>query len=420
LADILVLGPLADGVIEAAVTLKGEQADWRSWTTAGRINLRRGVIAVPGLRDPVRDVALALQLADQDLLIKRVAFRVGDSDLSATGVVKQWTSRPDPTLLVESSKLDITRLLPMKGKEREASGLEPFRRWVEGGRADVTVKINQAHYHRLTFRTLAAHLHVEPGVADLELTKGDTPQGTVSGRVRVSAPGERPLAVDGNLQIDGMPVQQVMSVMDPDADRLRGLLSFDGRVEGSLQPGVPLLHTITSRGPMQLKLVEGRVLHGTVLPKVLKVLNVPAILQGEVNLDRDGIPFDAVSATVSARDGELSSENLLFESPLMKITGAGTWNLPSDDLNVALAVSPFGSYSELIGKIPLFGRLLEGDRPGLTTALFEVTGPLKDPDVRYLPVESLAKGLTGYPRLAIDLLKNTVSLPLDLMAPSKP
>src|SRR4029079_3469816 len=80
-------------------------------------------------------------------------------------------------------------------------------------------------------------------------------------------------------------------------------------------------------------------------------------------------------------------------------------------LDLALAVRPLAAYSDLIGKIPLFGTLLSGDRPGLSTALFEAKGPLRDPEVSYLPLESFGKGLTGYPRLAIDVLANTIHLP---------
>jgi hypothetical protein len=61
-----------------------------------------------------------------------------------------------------------------------------------------------------------------------------------------------------------------------------------------------------------------------------------------------------------------------------------------------------------------------GDRPGLTTALFEVTGPWSNPDVRYLPVESVAKGLTGYPKLAIDVLTNLLTLPHEPVSPAQP
>jgi hypothetical protein len=145
------------------------------------------------------------------------------------------------------------------------------------------------------------------------------------------------------------------------------------------------------------------------------MLNMPAMLRGQVDLDHDGIPFDLVSATVSVNAGVLHSEDIIFDSPIMKVTGAGTLSLPRDELNLALAVTPLGAYSDIIETIPLFGKVFEGDRPGLTTALFEATGSLRDPDVRYLPLHSLAKGLTGYPKLALDVLKNIVSLPKDLI-----
>src|SRR4029079_9978800 len=85
-------------------------------------------------------------------------------------------------------------------------------------------------------------------------------------------------------------------------------------------------------------------------------------------------------------------------------------------LDLALAVSPLAAYSELIGKIPLFGPLLSGERPGLSTALFEPKGPLRDPEVSYLPLESFGRGLTWYPSLAIDLRVNTIKLPETALA----
>lgn len=139
-----------------------------------------------------------------------------------------------------------------------------------------------------------------------------------------------------------------------------------------------------------------------------------------MDLDHEGIPFDSLGAAVSAHAGVLTSDNLVFDSPLLKISGAGRYDMTADNLDVALAVSPLGAYTDVIGKVPLFGRLLAGDRPGLSTALFQVRGPLRDPDVQYLPLESLAKGLTGYPRLAIDVLRNVLTLPGELLAPSEP
>jgi hypothetical protein len=81
------------------------------------------------------------------------------------------------------------------------------------------------------------------------------------------------------------------------------------------------------------------------------------------------------------------------------------------------AVSPFGSYSQFLKTIPLFGRLFAGDRKGLATALFSVKGSIADPEVTYLPMKSFATGLTGLAQLAFDILKNTVMLPIDLITP---
>jgi hypothetical protein len=421
LADGFSLGLLSAGVLDAAFTVKGGGTDWQTWTTTGRIDVTRGTMRIPGLRDPIRELSLGLQLTGRDLMIPRLSFRIGDSDLSATGYVKEWSKHPSPTLFVESSRLDLTRLLPNRGDGADDGlAFEKFRAWIMTSRADVTATIKQAHYYHLVFQTLAAHVHMEPGSLRLDIQKGETLQGDISGHLVASSAPHQPLAIEADLAINGMPVQHLVSVFDPDADRLYGLLSLTGGVRGTIHPPIPFLTTLDSREPLQIRLTEGRILHGTVLPKVLRILNVPAVLQGQVDLDHDGIPFDRISATVNMRDGVLSSETLFFDSPLLKVAGAGTLALDVNELNLALAVSPLGAYSELVGRIPLFGRLLEGDRPGLSTALFEVTGPVHDPDVRYLPIKSIAKGLTGYPRLAIDVLRNVISLPQELITPGPP
>jgi hypothetical protein len=89
----------------------------------------------------------------------------------------------------------------------------------------------------------------------------------------------------------------------------------------------------------------------------------------------------------------------------------------ADRLEFVVAVSPFGSYAQLLKSIPLFGRLFAGERKGIDTALFEVKGPLKDPSVNYLSLRSFATGLTGLAQLAFDVLKNAIMLPKDLIAP---
>ena len=49
--------------------------------------------------------------------------------------------------------------------------------------------------------------------------------------------------------------------------------------------------------------------------------------------------------------------------------------------------------------------------------MFSVKGSIEDPEVTYMPMKSFATGLTGLAQLAVDVLKNTVMLPIDLVTP---
>lgn len=419
LTDGFTLPAGLEGVIEASITVEGRGSDWSSWTPSGWIDVRRGKLAVDGLRDGLRAISLKLHVAGRDAMIQRLAFKVGDSDVRVRGVVKDWAGHPAPTLTLESSRLDLTRLIPVdQGADDDA--LERIRQWARSGRGEVTALVKQAQYHRLRFGTLSGHMRAGQGTITLDHVTGETPEGRVSGRVVASFAPEGPVGIEGEMTLDGMPVHQIISVIDPEAEPLHGLLSLSGKVQGVIRASTPFLGTLNSPDSLKLRFEKGAILHGRVLPKVLKILNLPALLKERVDLDHDGIPFDAISATVAVENGVLSSRDIVFDSPLMKVSGAGRLDMVADDLDVALAVSPLGAYSDLIGKIPLFGTLLAGNRPGLSTALFEVKGKWTDPDVRYLPIESFAKGLTGYPRLAIDVLTNVITLPGKLLAPATP
>lgn len=419
LADGFSVGPAKEGVLKASVDLTGHGTDWKTWKASGWVNVTNGVVAAPGLQDPLRRIRLRLNLAGQDALIERLSFKFGDSDATVRGSIKQWARDPAATLTLESSKLDLTRLIPDLGARDDGAGtLDEAAAWVGSHRADVTILVAQAQYRRLAIKTLSAYLQIGDGKVQLDQLSAETAEGTISGRVTAALEPRRPGRLEAALEISGVPVHHVISIVDPDADPLRGLLTLNGTVQGAIQNASLALDSLRSAGPIHFRIDDGRIRKGRVLPKVLKVLNVPALLKGEVDVERDGFPFDHITATVNVAEGVLASNDIVLDSPIMRITGAGRYNLVSDELTAGLAVSPLGSYSDLLKSIPLFGKLLAGDRPGLDTALFEVTGEFKDPVVRYLPLESIGKGLTGFPRLAIDVLINTVTLPQKLLAPT--
>jgi hypothetical protein len=165
-------------------------------------------------------------------------------------------------------------------------------------------------------------------------------------------------------------------------------------------------------GNGNIRLRNGRILTSQVLSKILSLLNVHNVLMGKINILKSGFPVDQLTGTFSVEDGVLSTKDFALKSPVLPMAATGTYDLPTDQFDAIVAVSPFGAYSSFLRSIPLFGTLIEGERQGLTTALFEVKGPRTDPRVTYLPLQSLTGGLLGLAKFPLDVLKNVLTLPL--------
>jgi uncharacterized protein YhdP len=195
--------------------------------------------------------------------------------------------------------------------------------------------------------------------------------------------------------------------------RLSGSLRGHGRNPHGVYPSL--------NGKVEVLLENGHIFKSNerAVWKIISLLNLPAVLQGKVDLEKEGLPYNRISATVAIQNGLFQTENLIIDSPILKITAAGNYDLPTDQLDLAVAVSPFGSYSQFLKTIPLFGRIVAGDRKGIATAMFTVKGAIEDPEVIYLPVKSFASGLSGLAQLAIDVLSNTLTLPIDLVTPDE-
>jgi uncharacterized protein involved in outer membrane biogenesis len=180
----------------------------------------------------------------------------------------------------------------------------------------------------------------------------------------------------------------------------------------------PLGLANTLNGTVEYQIKNSRVMKGIVLPRILTILDIPSRLQGKLDLSGEGIPIDRHSATVTIRNGIATTDNLLIDSPVVKIAMAGSYDIPTDQLNLEAVVSPFGSYTKLLQSIPLFGKLFKGERQGFTTAFLDIKGSFADPRIESHPIKSLGAGLTGLAHLAADVLINTLKLPIEMISPS--
>jgi hypothetical protein len=214
----------------------------------------------------------------------------------------------------------------------------------------------------------------------------------------------------------GIPFESVLPLLGVHNQPLTGDLKLTGVLRGHGRNPHGALPTLN--GKTELVAQEGHILktEKQAIWKIISILNLPAVLQGKVDLEKEGLQYNRMTATVTVQNGLMKTQNFILDSPVLKISAVGSYDMPTDQLDMIWAVSPFGSYSQFLKSIPLFGRLVAGDRKGLATALFQVKGSIDDPHVTYMPMKSFTTGLTGVAQLAFDLLKNTVMLPIDILS----
>ena len=352
-------GGLEAGNLEISLDLKGKDKDWNAWRITGWLALTNGLMTVGGMEGPLQDIYARVKLVRNTAEVKRLAFKIRDSDLVWEGAVRNWTTRPVITGKIESNQLDI--------------GL---------------------------FSAVSAH-------------------GQVAGRLVARLPRKEPADVEVSFRATGIPVEELLRLTNT---QVRGVTG-DMRLVGSLRGHGRNPHGVypSLSGKAEVLLQNGRIPKSNerAVWKIISLLNIPAVLQGKVDLEREGLPYNRISGTFEIQHGLFQTENVIIDSPILKITAAGNYDLPTDQLDLVVAVSPFGSYSKFLKTIPLFGRILAGERKGLATAMFAAKGAVEDPDVTYMPVRSFASGVSGLAQLAVDVLTNTLSLPLDLVTPDE-
>ncbi len=416
LPEWLAKGGLEAGNIEVSLDVKGKEPDWKTWRVTGWMGLTNGLMLVKGIDGQLQDFYARVKVTRNEVEFKQLSFKVQGSDVAIEATARNWMAKPIVTGKIESNQLDLSLVIP-KGERT------PIREFLETlaatSHVTMAVAVARGRYKHLKFGSLAARINVQDGVLDIDRLSGESTHGHVAGRLVVQLPPKAPADFDLSFRATGVELEDLLRLTKDQVHSASGEIRFSGvlRGHGRNPHGVyPSLN-----GKVELLLENGRILktNERAVWKIISLLNLPAVLQGKVDLEKEGLPYNRISSTVAIQDGMFQTENLIIDSPILKITAAGNYDLPTDQLDLAVAVSPFGSYSQFLKTIPLFGRIVAGDRKGIATAMFTMKGALEDPEVTYLPVKSFASGLSGLAQLAVDVLTNTLTLPIDLVTPDE-
>lgn len=407
---------LEAGNLDLSLDIKGKGTDWKAWRVTGWMGVTNGLMAVSGVDGHLQDLYARVRFGRNEVDLKRLSFKLQGSDLALEATVRNWLVKPTIAGKIESDQLDLSLVIP-KGER------SPVREFLETlaatSQVTMTASVARGHYKQMKLTGLSARINIQDGVLDIDRLSGASSHGHVAGRLVVRLPPKAPAEVDLSFRATGVEFDDLLRLTKTQVHgvsgetRLSGVVRGHGRNPHGIYPSLD--------GKIEVLLENGRILKSNerAIWKIISLLNVPAVLQGKVDLEKEGLPYNRITATVGIQHGMFQTENLIIDSPILRITAAGNYDLPTDQLDLAVAVSPFGSYSQFLKTIPLFGRVIAGERTGLATAMFTAKGTIEDPEVTYLPVKSFASGLSGLAELAVDVLTNTLTLPIDLVAPDE-
>jgi hypothetical protein len=406
--------PPDGGSFQADFSMTGLLDTWRAAKLRGRAGVKQAAFKVEGLPAPVEDLNIEMAFEDDRIELEHGTVKLQDSRINAKGAIRGWRGVPLVQLAFDSPGLDLELLIPEGERTAARAAMEGLSR---NTKLSTTAAISNGIYRGIQFDTIQAKVSGGDGVLVLDPIAGRSGGGAIVGQARIALQKGKPAAVESSLHVKGVSVEPLIRAFGIKEPPFTGALFLDGAVRGD--GGDPRGTSSTLNGDIRVLIKDGNFAKLSATSKIIGILNLPTLLAGKVDFSAKGMPFDCISGRVIIKNGMAEVKDYLVDSPIMKITGAGTYDIPNDRYDMVMAVSPFGSYEEFLKSIPLFGKLFVGEREGLVTAFFEVKGPMSDPTVTSLPMKSVASGVVGLAQLAFDVMKNAILLPKELISPTK-
>jgi len=405
---------LTAGMFQTSFVATGLLDNWRAAKLNGQAEGKQLRLKLEGMSAPIEDFSLHISFEDDHIAIDRGTLRIADSRINAIGDIRGWRGVPRIQAVVESPSLDLALLIP----EGERSPVRGAMEAISGNaKLAATASVKHARYRGVPFDEVQATVNGADGVLVVDPITGRTGTGTLAGQARIALPQGKPASVETSLHLQGIAVEPVFQAFGIKEPPFTGVLKLDGAISGNGND--PRGTARTLNGNVRVVVEKGYFQRLSATAKVVRLLDLPRLLAGKAEVSEKGMPFDCMSGRVVVKNGIAEIQDYRLDSQIMKMTAAGTYDIPNDRYNMVMVVTPFGSYESILQSIPLFGKLFAGEREGFSTAFFEVKGPLTDPQVTWQPIKSVGSGLTGLAQLAFDVMKNFILLPKEVIAPSE-
>ena len=390
----LIFTDLQAGLGESDFTVTGTLSDWQSpeliLDVAGD-NIRAHDLIFRNPELTLYDLAGHLVINGRGISFSPVNVRLEEGTVATVNGSVSDFSDPEVKLDIHGSKVDVLDVINLFIGPSQTPSSSP-EKTIHHKPIIITVSADEGIIGGFRFQHaqgLITDTHEHFILAPLTFKNGE---GEGTARVvfdRTAA--QQPLKISGHVSNINA------SILHQDLFNKPGLITgnLDGDffIQGNPDQG-EFWHS--ARGGMHLKVKRGVLHKFHSLSKVFSLLNISQLFKGQLpDMDREGMPFNLMEASVKIAEGRAATEDLMIHSEAMNLSMVGWQGIVDNSMDFTLGVMPLGTVDKVITSIPIAGWVLAGENKAFLTAYFKVTGTGEDPKVTAVPVDSVSDTVLG-------------------------
>lgn len=342
-----------------------------------------------------------ISLRDNDLQIKSFSTQLNRSVINLKGTVSDLKN-PVADLSLSSPFLEIEDILPvgeLEMNKKPGARQSPLS-------LTVSLQAAEGKARGMAYKDLSGTLIYENNILYLEPLSFSALAGEISGKMRMDLGSNGAPHYQFNFGLSDVSAEEFMQVLGVKKQEITGVMNLQGDLTAKGSNGEELKKSLL--GSVKIRLEEGKLRRFAVLSKIFSLLNVSQWLKFQLpDMVSGGMPYNKISAALAIKDGVISSSDLYVSSDAINISAVGKADLVKNELDATIGVKPLQTVDKVLSHLPVVGWILTGKNKSLITAYFEAKGKLDDPQVKAIPVQSMAKGV-------FNIFKRVFQLPAKL------
>ncbi|RLC31114.1 MAG: hypothetical protein DRH37_03790 [Deltaproteobacteria bacterium] len=396
-------GICAGGILSCDARIKGIWENPLETSVTGHLSGRDISFGLDDLPAVFNDCFFTLDFLDKDIFIRSFHIRMGKSLVDGRGHVKGWDGLTGGiTANADYLNLDDFTAAANKPSQKAVRCFSPF------GKTDieVTLSAGKAKWKSLMFSPLKANFGFLSTGFFIRDVEAELPHGSIHIYEPVEKEPESDIGLVSDIKMTNQPVDDIIHSLGL-KNSVDGALSMEAHLSTSCGTLTDMTSGLSGKGKFELA-------HGVIKRKrgaffkVLEFLSLRNIVQLKMpDLAEKGFAFEKVSADFTIRDGEIETDNLVFESPAFNAAAQGTVSLPGRMVDLDLWIQTLGTMDSIVSRVPIIGYILTGKEKspkGVFIYPVEVKGNWSDPEIESSVLKNLGGGV-------VDIFKRILLTP---------